>query len=262
MTDPKHSIVMTAPTSAPLAPASRMHPMVSAAMAGGALSDPATLRELMALQREWQADEARKSYTRALADLKRDLPTVIARDKAVAFGDTRYTHTSLAAVMTAITEPLTSHGFSLAWEPSTGERAVKVTCRLTHSEGHSESCTLDAPADTGGRKSPAQAIASTITLLERYTALALLGIATADMPEDTGQREAAPTDVDPAKNLRAAKWLADRGITQEAASARVGRAVSAWTASDLAELRAWGTERAKATHDPSSGEVRPEDEPA
>ena len=63
MTDAHATTIMHAPADAPL----RMHPMVSAAMATGSLAaDPTTLRELLAVQREWEAGEARKAYTRAL----------------------------------------------------------------------------------------------------------------------------------------------------------------------------------------------------
>lgn len=240
MTDDHKTTIITAPTTAP----ERMHPLVAMAMRGGTL-DPATLRDMLALQREWEAGEARKAYARALAALKRDLPTVIGKDSTVDFTGqsgkrTFYKHTSLAGVMDAITAPLTQHGFSLAWIPSTGERgAVRVACRLTHAEGHHEECSLEAPADTSGSKSPAQAVASTITLLSRYTALALLGIATADMNEPTGEKPPDVGDVDAATNLRAAKWLADRGISREEVEKHIGRPVSGWTAADLVEVRAY-----------------------
>lgn len=219
----------------------RMHPLVGAAMMHPEQLDPATLRELLAVQREWEAGEARKAYTRALAALKRDLPTVLSHDKVVDYTSksgqrTRYTHTSLAAVMDAITEPLHRHGFSLAWQPAIGERSVLVTCRLTHTEGHAESATLEAPADTSGNKNPAQAIASTVTLLQRYTALSLLGIATADMQEPTGPSEDEDT-IDPRRNMSAAKALKDAGIDRAEAEKHVGRPVSEWTRADRDKLR-------------------------
>lgn len=244
MTDEHKTTIMHAPIAAP---ATRMHPLVNAAMQSGALADPATLRELLAVQREWEAGEARKAYARALSSLKRDLPTVIAKDSTVDYqsakGRTFYRHASLAGVMDAITDPLTSHGFSLSWVPSSGERGgVRVTCRLTHAEGHIEECALEAPPDTSGAKSSAQAIASTITLLSRYTALALLGIATADMPEDTGEaaKVVAHDEIDADRNLRAAKWLADQGVSREAVERHIGRPVSGWTTADLDEVRAYG----------------------
>lgn len=245
MTDTHKVEIVTIDPREIAAPGQRMHPLVHAAVQGGAL-DPATLRELLAVQREYEAGEAKKAFTRAKAALKRDLPSVVAKDATVDYtsakGRTYYKHASLAGVMDAITEPLTAHGFALSWEPSIGERVVRVTCRLTHAEGHHEECSLEAPADNSGNKSPAQAIASTITLLQRYTALALLGIATADMPEPTGEERAAgpgPDYVDAGRNLRAAAAIEKAGRSRAAAEEHVGRPVSQWTAADLAVLREW-----------------------
>lgn len=205
--------------------------------------DPSTLRELLAVQKEYEANEARKAFAAALVALKRDLPTVIARDSKVDFnsakGRTQYTHASLAGAMDAITGPLTQHGFSLAWKPSTTTAGVSVTCRLTHGAGHFEEASLTAPSDTSGNKSPAQAIASTITLLQRYTALSLLGIATADMKDPEPDDEPDPDAVDSARNLKAVGWLVSKGRTRVDAEEHVGRSVKDWTAGDLEKLKAW-----------------------
>ena len=236
-----------------------MSPVVAMGMKMLAASpDPGTLRELLAVQREWEAGEARKAFAAALVALKRDLPTVIARDALVDYqgskGRTRYTHASLAGVMEAITEPLTRHGFSLAWKPATPAAGVSVTCRLTHAAGHFEEASLTAPADTSGSKSSAQAIASTITLLQRYTALSLLGIATADMKEPEGeQAQPAPDGVDSERNLRAVGWLVSKGKTRVDAEALVGRKVGDWTSADLDRLRAWAAPQV----DPATGEKVP-----
>jgi hypothetical protein len=233
--DPPRAIQVALPD------AQRLSPMVAAAMASGPTPD--VLRELLAVQREWEAGEARRAYTMALVDLKRDLPSVIDRDTVVDYsgskGRTRYTHASLAGVMSAVTEPLARHGFSVAWTPETTERLVTVTARLTHREGHSEACTISAPPDTSGSKSPAQAVASTITLLSRYSALSLLGIATADMREDRDAEPEDPEAVDQTRNLRAAAAIRARGILVEEAEAQVGRVAQDWTAADLATLRVW-----------------------
>lgn len=206
--------------------------------------NPETLAKLLEVQKDFEANEARKAYAAALVALKRDLPTVIAKDMKVDFQGstgkrTTYTHTSLAGAMDAITGPLTQHGFSLAWKPSTGANGVSVTCRLTHGAGHFEECALTAPADTSGSKSPAQAIASTITLLQRYSALSVLGIATADMKEPAGDPEPDPDKVDSARNLKAVGWLTKQGKTRGDAEEHVGRSVADWTAADLDRLKSW-----------------------
>lgn len=220
----------------------RVHPLVAIAMQGGQV-DPQTLKDLLAVQREWEAAEARKAYTAALVDLKRDLPTVIKRDTRVDFstskGRVSYTHTSLAGVMDAITEPLARHGFSVAWTPRTEAEMVYVTCRLTHSGGHHEETTINAPLDKSGLKSQAQGIASTITLLQRYTVLALLGIATADMQEPTPHVEEQQTAVDASANLKIAKLIVDAGKTVQQAEAHLGSSIRRWTQEDVAKVHAW-----------------------
>ncbi len=254
MSDPKHEAIVTAPHVS----SAIMHPMVQAAMALG--PDPSVLRELLALQRDWEKGEAEKAYTRALTALKRDLPTVIHRDAVVHYttskGTTNYTHSSLAAVMDAVTGPLTQHGFSLSWSPSTtgqgGGSLVTVTCRLTHADGHYEETTISAPPDTSGSKSPAQAVASTITLLSRYTALSLLGIATADMSEPEGRGSApAPGAVDANRNLQVMTRLVNMGKTKQQAEAYVSRPVNEWTTEDIDKLRDWVAPKPPPAADPN-----------
>lgn len=247
MSEPKHTSIVTAPHTV----IQQMHPLVERVLAAN--PDTQTLKELLMVQREWEAGEAKKAFTRALTALKRDLPTVIQRDSVVDFtsakGRTHYRHTSLAAVMDAVTGPLTQHGFSLSWTPSTAGQGsgvmVSVTCRLTHAEGHHEETSISAPVDTSGSKSPAQGVASTITLLSRYTALSLLGIATADMAEPVGDggSNADPNAVDAERNLRAMGRLAKLGKTREEAETFLGRKISEWTNADISKLKEWVTPR-------------------
>lgn len=249
MSDDKHAATLIAHVESP---PERVHPLVELAMRGGQV-DPATLRELMVLQREWEADESRRAYTRALIALKTDLPRVLARDASVDYttakGRTHYRHTSLAAAADAVTEPLTMHGFAATWVPSTGERdMVTVTCRLQHCDGHSESATISAPRDTSGNKSPAQGVASTITLLSRYTLLSLLGIATADHVEPTGEASAVGA-VDTQRNMRAVAAITRAGRTLQDAEAVACRPLAEWTDVELAALRSWLRQERETGHD-------------
>jgi hypothetical protein len=207
--------------------------------------DPATVRELVAIQREHEANEARKAYTAALVGLKADLPRIIGHDKTVDFNTTHYTHTSLGACVEAVTPHLIAHGFAFSWHPATpSAQEVAVTCRLTHGAGHHEEVMMRAPPDPKGGKNGAQAIASTTTMLQRYTLLALLGIATADMSEvSSGGDDPAPpstTKVDVSRNLSAVGKLKKLGKSVEEACAYVdGRSVEEWTEADLKKLQAW-----------------------
>lgn len=241
MTDAhKTTLVRTEPSA--MAHDRAIHPLI-ASLRDGSL-DPATIREMMTLQREHEASEARKAYVVAMGRLKAEMPTVIARDATVDYGEgkgaTHYTHASLGGVMDAVTGPLTNHGFSLAWSTSSDDRAVRVTCRLTHIGGHSEETTLAAPPDAKGGKNAAQAVMSTVTMLQRYTALALLGIATRDMKEPTGEAERAPLPgegVDTERNLLAVGALQKAGLDVADVETKLGRKAPAWTAADRERVR-------------------------
>lgn len=204
--------------------------------------DTSALEKLMDLAERHDANEAKKAFDRAMVDLKKELPTVLDRDQKVDFTGQSgkrvyYTHTSLAYAVEQLIEPLTRFGFSHSWSASTENGQVNVTCRLTHVQGHCREMTIGAPPDKSGSKSPAQAVASTITLLERYSLLALLGIATADMKEPRG--ETPPDHVDTSRNMRALKACIDAGRTREEAEKHVGKPVDEWTAEDLDFVREW-----------------------
>jgi hypothetical protein len=149
------------------------------------------LEKLYALQREWEAHEARKSFTAAMAEFKKRAPTIL-KDKHVSFetqkGVTEYDQATLGGVCEALIPALAEVGITHDWDPDTKDPArVGVTCTLTHVLGHSKSVTLNAAPDSSGGKNSIQAVSSTITYLERYSFLAVTGIAAKDMPDDDGR---------------------------------------------------------------------------
>jgi hypothetical protein len=147
------------------------------------------IREFMQLQREWEADQARKAYVADMAEFKKNPPT-IRKDKHVAFdtgrGRTEYDHATIGNVTNTIIGALAQHGFSHAWKTTQGAGEVVVTCTITHRLGHSESVTLQSAPDQSGGKNSIQAIISAQTYLQRHTLLAATGLATHDQQDDDG----------------------------------------------------------------------------
>lgn len=147
------------------------------------------LEKLMALQTLWEEREAKKAFVADMAEFKRN-PPEIHKDKHVDYelktgGRTQYDHATIGNVVEQIVHGLASHGFSHRWVPARLQNGnMQVTCVVTHKLGHSEETTLDAPPDTSAGKAPIQAMASTITYLERYSILAAVGLATKDMIDD------------------------------------------------------------------------------
>ena len=80
---------------------------------------------------------------------------------------------------------LADYGLHHDWRTSqTPNGGVTVTCVLTHRDGHSEQTSLSAPADDSGNKNGIQQIGSTINYLQRYTLMAITGLAAQDTDDD------------------------------------------------------------------------------
>lgn len=145
--------------------------------------DAGTLEKLMALQERWEANEARKEFVEAMNQFKKNPPEIL-KNKHVKFGSTEYDHATLDHICEQIGERLSAHGISHRWTVEQADGRIKVTCILTHQRAHSESTTLEGPADTSGSKNAIQAIGSTVTYLQRYTLLAATGLAAKNGDDD------------------------------------------------------------------------------
>ncbi|MCG7324315.1 ERF family protein [Achromobacter sp. ACRQX] len=152
------------------------------------------IKEMMAIQREWEADEARKAFNDAFAAFKSEAVEIIKR-KQVEFktdrGTTSYKHAELSDVVTAVGPALSKHGFAWGWDVEQKDGRIHVTCTLVHRLGHEKSVTLSAPPDESGKKNTIQAIASTTTYLERHTLKAVCGIS--EKGDDNDGIEIDPT---------------------------------------------------------------------
>ena len=177
---------------APLTP----NEMILAAVNGKANLDK--VKQLMELQERYEANEAKKAYYRAMAEFKANAPH-IEKNKKVSFdttkGTTSYKHATLANIVDKITPELSKYGLSASWRTKQNGKIV-VACRITHVLGYNEEIELAADADTSGSKNPIQAIGSAVTYLQRYTLLAVLGLAAEDQDDDAIGAVAAPETID------------------------------------------------------------------
>jgi len=128
--------------------------MLNMAVKQGA--DIESIRELMALKREWEADEAKKAYVVAMNAFKKNPPEIF-KDRHVSYttdkGTTEYTHASLANIVKTNGQALAKHGLSHRWDMETLEGGIMVVpCVLTHKLGQSESVPMQAGADQLRRK--------------------------------------------------------------------------------------------------------------
>jgi hypothetical protein len=217
----------------------QMHPLVSAALNSGGLT-PETIRELLTLQKAWEADEARKAFTRDLTMAKGELPSVIPTDRQNDRLRCRYT--TLAKLLDVVTVVLARHGFSIGGGVEHRDDMLHVTTTLTHRQGHQERITLPCKPegihtrDGKAVLSPEQTLGKTITYLRRYGLATILGIASGDMPDADDQSSAR---INTAKNQKAVSRLAELGIELCDAEKQIGHPWVEWTGEDLQALANW-----------------------
>lgn len=171
------------------------------------------LERLMELQQRWETNEARKAFVVAMAEFKKNPPTIY-KDKHVEFktdkGITAYDHATIGNVVEKVVAALAEHGFSHRWIPKRGEGGMmKITCVITHKLGYSEETELEAGLDQSGGKNNIQAMISTKSYLERHSLLAAVGLATKDTPDDDGRSANDPT---PQSNAGGQSRAAERQI--------------------------------------------------
>ncbi len=150
------------------------------------------LTQVFALQQKSDAEMQRKAFVEAFAAFKAEAPTAIERTGSVSFGSgdkkVGYDHVELDVACERLTPLLSKHGLAHSWEPTQDDKGViTVACRLEHAGGYSRSVSLRGMPDASGSKNPIQAVGSAVYYLERYTFLAVLGIAQRNGDTDAAQ---------------------------------------------------------------------------
>lgn len=212
-------------------------PMGSAIAALQAGMSIEQMQGIMSLQKDWEANEARKAYVADMAAFKLNPPEIY-KTKSVSFTGTSYMHATLGDVAKAVVDALARHNFSHSWETKQAGGFITVTCKITHRLGHFESTSMEATPDQSGKKNAIQAVASSITYMQRYTLLAACGLATMDMPDDDGRgSEPAPIDYNPVEALSVWMSRVDAAINIE--SLRVTRSMAAEEFQTAGDIKSW-----------------------
>lgn len=152
------------------------------------------LEKLMDLVERWENRQAKKKFLDALARFQTLVP-VLKKNKTANVtmrtgGSYSYRYADLGSIVAQIKNALKDCGLSYRWEFKQENGLLRVTCFLSHVDGHTEATFMDASPDDSGGKNAIQQRGSTHTYLERYTLIGALGLATAD--EDNDGKGGAP----------------------------------------------------------------------
>lgn len=140
------------------------------------------LRSVFELQKEWEANEAKKAYNRDMALMQGELPDI----KRVKQGY-NFKYAPLDEIMGKLKGPMSKNGFASSFTTDqTNPELIGITCKITHRQGHCESNTLYGPPDVSlnkdgkNTKNKLQEIGSSGEYLRRYTFIQILGLTAGD----------------------------------------------------------------------------------
>lgn len=151
--------------------------------------DPQQLKQLMDLQEQWEANQARKAYAEAMHACQQSMPRIV-KDRQNTH--TRTSYATLEAVQRSAQPVYAQHGFSLSYGEadcpiSTMKRTV---CDVRHIGGHCERYHIDLPVDgsgaNGGRSSmnAVQGAISTTSYAQRRLLCMIFNITLTDEDDD------------------------------------------------------------------------------
>jgi hypothetical protein len=147
---------------------------------------------LMTLQERYDATRQKAAFIAARSEAKAKISETPIVKNRKGHNDKRYA--DFEAYAKVIDPVLSEHGLSYGFETQQDDKTIRVTCVLSHRDGHETRNMLAGPADMTGNKNAIQAIGSTVTYLSRYTLMAALGLAASD--DDDG-RKVDPRDEEP-----------------------------------------------------------------
>ena len=136
-----------------------------------------------------QAHRARLAFDAAMSAMQPQLPIIERRGRIRNSAGKEQSQYALWEDVVEQINPVTrANGFALTFKTANLEGGrIRVTCILSHAEGHREETSLELPCDTTGSKNAVQSLGSSVSYGKRYTAFALLNIV-ARGEDDDGNR--------------------------------------------------------------------------
>jgi hypothetical protein len=136
-----------------------------------------TLERLLNMQERVETKRAEAAFNAALADMQPVLPVIAERGEIMnSANKVQSTYARWEDINDAIKPILAQYGFALTFRVDRPEGMVCITGVLSHREGHSTQTTISLPVDSSGSKNGVQAVGSSTSYGQRYTAKLLLNL--------------------------------------------------------------------------------------
>ena len=167
----------------------------------------ATMRELLAMQREEEARQAERTFNSIMAQIATELPRIKRKGKVEYLENPKgpkdgpkteaFKFARFEDIDAAIRPILARHGLSLSFttEPRTGDGGgLTMVGRLSHKDGHFRESRIAVALDGSGGKNNIQGMGSSSSYGKRYVTCMLLNIITEGEDDDGNSTECISTE--------------------------------------------------------------------
>lgn len=176
--------------------------LLAAVVHGGVTSENVgAVRELVQMQRELRAEEAKREFAAALAELQAETGTIQAMTSVTnKHGALLYRYAKFEHLMAKIQPLLAKHGFSHSFDTIAGEGTITAIFELTHKGGHSKRNQYQSRVSRGLLTNEAQDDMGAKSYAKRGALCDGLGIVISS--DDDARNQGAPITAEQAVELR------------------------------------------------------------
>lgn len=155
-------------------------------------SDLSKLERMLEMKEKVDAQHAKAAFDAAFSRASAEFPEIPLR------GENKHQKTRYALlkdILSGVRPILSKHGLALSFATEVDDAFVTVTAELSHEGGHSKRNSIPLPRDTGAGRNAVQAVGSSQTYGQRYTAQAILGLSLGEDTEDDGAGAGSATSI-------------------------------------------------------------------
>lgn len=140
------------------------------------------LERMLDMRERIQAESAKAAFSAAFAAASAEFPAIPLNGK----GNHNKPYALLKDIIGLTRPVLSKHGMALSFSVNSANGKVVVTAELMHAAGHTKATSIELPSDTDKGRNLVQAVGSSQTYGQRYTAQAILGLSLGDDTDDDG----------------------------------------------------------------------------
>lgn len=161
------------------------------------------LERIIALKERMIADQRKQEFMAAMARVAPKIPPIDQHGRIEVNGVLRSKYALLEQIDEILRPIISEEGLSLSFDTEMIEGGkIRVSCRLSHSGGHSEVKSIPLPIDKTGSKNDTQAVVSTVSYGRKALTKMFFNIMERGSDDD-GQGGSAPISTEQVKDLEA-----------------------------------------------------------